>query len=135
MASGRGWIRAALLVGLLYFVIGRVFTLSIEPVRPWRIASWALSGAVFGFHLAYEHVRARSAPRSAAAHAALAVAFGAFGLAAAGMIRDAAAHAAFRPTWLVALVAWPALLAVPAFVVALVVMTVLARRAPRHTNA
>jgi hypothetical protein len=129
--KARGWIGATILVGVLYFLIGRFFTLPVEPVRLWRIAAWAISGVIFGAHLAYEHARVRSAPRAAALHATWAVALGAFGLAVAGMIRDAATHSGFRPTWLVALVAWPALLAVPAFVTALVVATVLARRTPR----
>ena len=128
-----GWLGAAILAGVLYFLIGRIFTLPVEPVRLWRMAAWAISGAVFGVHVAYEHARVRSAARAAALHAALAVAIGAFGLAVAGMVRDAVTHSAFRPTWLVALVAWPALLAVPAFVVALVIATLLARHKPHAT--
>lgn len=107
--STRRWLPAAIVAGLVYFAIGRVFTAQVEPVRLWRMLSWGLSGGVFGLHIAYEHVRVRATPRAVALHAAAAVALGAF---------------------LLALVAWPLLTAVPAFLVAWAVAWVLARRAP-----
>jgi hypothetical protein len=62
-------------------------------------------------------------------HAAVAVAVGAFGLAVMGMIHALPTGPVAR--WLVALVAWPAFTAVPAFLVALVSGMVLARASRR----
>jgi hypothetical protein len=60
-------------------------------------------------------------------HVAVAVAIGAFLLAVAGMIHSLSTASGIRPTWLVALVAWPAFTAAPAFLVALMAGVVLAR--------
>ena len=124
----RAWVPAALLVGVAYFIIGRGFTLPTEHVHAWRLAAWAFSLVAFGAHIWYEHFRQRSAPRSTAFHAAVAVAIGAIGLALAGMIHSLSAGAALRPAWLLALVLWPAITAIPAFLVALTVAAVLERR-------
>jgi hypothetical protein len=43
------------------------------------------------------------------------------------MIHSLSTASAFRPVWLLALVAWPAITAVPAFLVALVVAAMLPR--------
>lgn len=115
-ASGRrAWVRAALLVGVAYFLIGRGFTLPPGPVRAWRLAAWLVSGGAYAAHIAYEHFRLRSSPRLAALHVALAVAIGAIGLAVAGMIQSLSTISAIRPEWLLALVIWPAVTAIPAF--------------------
>ena len=50
-----------------------------------------------------------------------AVAFGAFALALAANIHDLGSASGYRPRMLIALVAWPLLTGVPAFIVALVV--------------
>jgi hypothetical protein len=60
-------------------------------------------------------------------HVAVAVAIGAFGLAVAGMIYSLSTPAGFRPIWLFALVALPVVTGVPAFLVALVIATLLRR--------
>ena len=39
-----GWLRAALLVGVAYVVVGRVFALPGEHARLWRLAAWLVSG-------------------------------------------------------------------------------------------
>ena len=127
-ASGRhAWVRAALLVGVAYFLIGRVFTLPSSHVRAWRLAAWAVSGGAYAAHIAYEHFRLRNSPRLTALHAALAVAIGAVALAVAGMVHSLATASAIRPAWLLALVIWPAATAVPAFLGALVAGAVVAR--------
>jgi hypothetical protein len=123
----QAWVPAAFLVGVVYFVIGRVFAQSPNHPHAWRIAAWILSGAVYSTHIWYEHSRLRNSLRSTALHVAVAVAIGAFGLAAAGMIRSLSAASAIRPGWLLALVAWPAITAVPAFLGALVAGTLLQR--------
>ena len=123
----QAWVRAALLLGVVYFLIGRVFALPADHVRVWRLAAWLVSGVAYAAHIGYEHFRLRNSPRLTALHAALAVAIGAIGLALAGMIHSVSTASAIRPAWLLALVIWPAVTAVPAFLVALVAGTVLAR--------
>ena len=123
----QAWVLPALLLGGMYFLIGRVFALPVNHVRLWRLAAWVLSGAAYAAHIGYEHFRLRHSPRSAALHAALAVAIGAFALAAAGALHSLLAASAIRSSWLLALVAWPMVTAVPAFFVALVAGAVLAR--------
>jgi hypothetical protein len=125
------WIRAAFLVGAVYFLIGIVFA---NLVHGWRPAAWLVSGIAYLAHIWFEHFRLRNPPRLAALHVAAAVAIGAFGLAVAGMIRSLSTAPTIRPAWLLAIVAWPAATAVPAFVVALVVGAILSRR-PRSADA
>ncbi len=127
-ASGRkSWIRAALLIGVVYFLIGRGFALPADQLGVWRIAAWVASAAVAAAHIGYEHFRLNNSPRAIALHAAIAVAFGAFGLALAANIHDLGSASGYRPRMLIALVAWPLLTAVPAFIVALAAAAVLAR--------
>jgi hypothetical protein len=131
-SSGRGaWIRIVL-VGGLYFLVGRVFASSTLNVPLGRRAAWAISAIVFAAHIAYEHIRARTSPRTTAMRAGLAVAVGSFGLALAGMLYSFSTPAGLRPIWLFALVALP-LIGVPAFLVAYVVALVLKRLAPGTT--
>ncbi|MEO8193006.1 MAG: hypothetical protein ABI681_04085 [Gemmatimonadales bacterium] len=113
------WVRAAFLVGVVYFVVGRAFAAPTNHVHAWRLAAWVVSGAAFAAHIAYEHFRLRNSPRSAALHAALAVALGAFLLAIAGALHSLLTTSTIRPSWLLALVVWPVATAVPAFVAAL----------------
>lgn len=133
-ASRRAWIRAALLVGVAYFVIGRVFALPTDHVRAWRLAAWVVSGGAYAAHIAYEHFRLHHSPRLSASHVALAVAIGAILLALAGMIHSLATASTIRPAWLLALVLWPAVTAIPAFLGALAAGAVLARL-PRSADA
>jgi len=128
-ASGRQtWVRAALLVGVVYFLIGRVFALPSDHVRGWRLAAWIVSGVVYAAHIGYEHFRLNNSPRATALHAAMAVAVGAFLLAVA-----ATAHAVMVPShapywrFLLALAVWPIVTALPAFSFALPVAAVPAR--------
>jgi len=124
----RGSLRAALLLGGVYLLIGRVFAAPADHVRVWRLAAWALSGAAYAAHIGYEHFKLHHSPRSTALHAALAVAIGACALAAAGALHSLLAGSALRPLWLLALILWPVVTAVPAFFVALVAGAILARR-------
>jgi hypothetical protein len=116
-----------LLVGVAYFLIGRLFALPASHVRAWRLAAWLVSGAVYAAHIGYEHFALRNSPRPLAAHAALAAAIGAFGLAVAGLVHSLWAASGFRATWLLALLLWPAVTAVPALLLALVAGVVLER--------
>jgi hypothetical protein len=130
----QAWIRAALIAGTLYFVIGKVFALPASHVHIWRLAAWMVSGVLYATHIWYEHFKLFSSPRSTAAHVAVAVAIGAFALAVAGMIHSLSTTSSFRPTWLLALVIWPAVTALPAFLGALVATAILSRRS-QGTNA
>jgi len=129
------WLRAVLLVGLVYLTAGLCFATlagwagSAQMRVAWRLAAWVISAAAFAVHIGYEHVRLRSTPRTTALHVSLGVALGAFALAVAANLHAPAAssqqhsHALAR-----ALVLWPALTALPAFLVALVVAAGLAWR-------
>ncbi|HET9012696.1 MAG TPA: hypothetical protein VFN38_12815, partial [Gemmatimonadaceae bacterium] len=119
-AGGGGWVRAALLAGVVYFLIGRVFALPVSHVQAWRLAAWLLSGCVYAAHIGYERFGLRTPNRPAALHVAAGVAFGAFALAVAGMIHSLSTTSAIRPVWLLAIVLWPAFTALPAFVGAFV---------------
>lgn len=131
-STRQSWVRAAVLVGAVYFLIGRA-PLPAEHLQLWRLASWLVSGIAYAAHIAYEEFRLRNAPRSAALHVAVAVALGAFALAAVGMTRSLSTGAALRPTWLLALVLWPAFTAIPAYLGALMATAAL-RRFPRSAS-
>src|SRR5690242_6039528 len=133
-ASRPAWLRAALLAGVGYFLIGRGFALPATDVTFWRVAAWVVSGGAYAAHIAYEHYRLGNAPRVSAAHIALGVALGAILLAVAGMLSSLFNTAEIRLTWLLALVVWPAVTAIPAFVGAYVAGAVLARL-PRRAAA
>jgi hypothetical protein len=122
---------AMLLVALAYVIIGVGFAaLARSPdatvVRLWRLAAWAASAAVAAAHIAYEHYRLGSSPRATALHAAGAVALGAFGLALAANVHWLLAGPPGQRAPLLALPVWPVITAVPAFLAALAVATVLA---------
>jgi hypothetical protein len=128
------WIRAALLVGLAYFVIGRVFALPGAHAHAWRLAAWIVSGCAYAAHIWYEHFRLRNSPRLGALHVAVAVAIGALLLAVVGMIHSLSSASTIRPVWLLALVVWPVATAVPGFLGALVAGAVLSRL-PKSADA
>jgi hypothetical protein len=130
--SRRSWLVAALLAGLAYIAIGRWFPNPPINARGWRLAAWVLSGGVFVVHAWYEHFGRRSGPRTLAAHTATGVAIGGFGLAVFGMAHSVAQTSTVRPIWLISLVAWPAITAIPAYVVAFVAALALERI--RDTN-
>lgn len=127
--SGRQrWLRAAVLLGVVYFVIAIVFgefasrAASNSMRETWNRLAFLASGIAFAVHIGYEHFRLGNSPRITASHASIAVAIGAFALALSANIHDLWSASGYRPRMLVALVAWPLLTAVPAFIVALVVV-------------
>ena len=125
-----------MLVAVAYVVIGIVFgTLaqSADPnhVRLWRLAAWMASAAVAAVQIGYEYYRLGGSPRPTALHAAGAVALGAFGLALAANIQWLFAATHGRRSPLIALVAWPVITALPAFLIALGVAALLARLSRR----
>ena len=116
------WVSATVLVGAFYALVGILFSLPTSHVQAWRLAAWILSAVVYVAHIVYQRVRASSPPRSAALHTALAVALGAFLLAASAVIHSLWVESSRLTLLLIALVLWPVMTAVPAFFVALAVI-------------
>jgi len=124
--SGRQrWLRPGILAGVLYLAVGVTSAAlagaaASTPMRSfWRGSAFVISAVVFATHIAYEHFRLRHTARPTAWHASIAVAFGAFALALVANVHDLGSASGYRPRMLIALVAWPLLTAVPAFIVAL----------------
>jgi hypothetical protein len=126
--SGRQrWLSTAIFVGVLYLSVA-IATGALAGAAAsnqmqffWRLSAFVISAVVLAAHVAYEHFRLRNTARPTAWHASVAVAFGAFGLALVANIHDLGSASGYRPRMLIALVAWPLLTAVPAFIVALAV--------------
>jgi len=127
MSQRPSWLPVALIVGVAYFVVGRVFAIPADHVRFWRWVALLVSVAVFATHIAYEHFRLRHSTRSTAWHAALAAAVGGFLFAVAGAVKAVRSTSPASSLWLLALVAWPVFTAVPAYLVAFVASAVLGR--------
>ena len=86
-----------------------------------------VSAVVYAAHIGYEHFRIRSSARSTALHVAFGAAVGAFGLAAAAIVHSLVTGTGNLRLLRIALLIWPLITGVPAFVVTLVVTVVLAR--------
>jgi hypothetical protein len=125
IAGKHSWFGFALMIGVVYAAIGITFALPASNVPVWRLAAWVVSGLIYVFHIAYEHYRLNNSVRATALHAAGAAAIGAFGLAVAANIHELWRAPHYRPALAVALVAWPVLVVVPAFIVALAITYVL----------
>lgn len=128
-AVNRDSTRALIVVGVIYALTGIVFALPESHVRVWRFAAWLVSAAAYATHIGYEHLRARATPGRAAWHVALAVALGAFGLALSATIHSLLVPSTGQSRRLVrlALVIWPIITSLPAFLVALAASEVLTR--------
>ena len=132
-SSQRRWRRAVILLGVLYLAVGLTFgalagTSSSHMRVAWRLSAWLTSGAAFLAHIWHEHFRLRHSPATIAMHASLAAGLGAFGLAVAANIHAQRSGSSHKGALALALVAWPVLTAVPAFVVALGAAALLALR-------
>ena len=123
------WLRAAILVGVVYALVGIAFAVPATHVQAWRLAAWVVSAIAYAAHVAYEHFRLRNSPLSAALHVGLAVALGAFGLAVGANIHSLSTGSTdqHRQLLLLSLAIWPLITALPAFLVALGISAVLAR--------
>ena len=117
------------LLGCAYTLVGIGFAVPATHFQAWRWAAWVVSAAGFAAHIAYERFRLKNAPCSAALHVASAVALGTFGLAVSANIHSASTGQTdqHRQLLLLALVIWPVITALPAFLVAWVANVVLAR--------
>jgi hypothetical protein len=97
----------------------------------WRLTAWLASVVVFAVNIWYDHFRLRSSAFSTALRTSLAVVLGAFVLAAGANLQSLWATASNHRSLALALVIWPIVAGVPAFVVALVVGAWLVRRRRR----
>lgn len=134
------WLPVAMFFAFVYPVAGIAFaalaghSASHAMLVTWRLAAWVVCAAAFAAHLGYELFRLRSPSLRAAWHVSAAVALGAFVLAVWVNIQhwgDSVHQSPLAP-W--ALVAFPAVTGVPAFVVALVAGAGLARIRRRHPD-
>jgi hypothetical protein len=136
-SGNQRWLRRVILFGVAYPIVGIIFaalansadTNSMQVV--WRLTAWFASAVMFAVNVWYEHSRLHSSPFSTALRASLAVALGAFVLAAGANLQSLWATASNHRSLALALVVWPIVAGVPAFVVALVVAAWLARRRRR----
>jgi hypothetical protein len=122
------WLGVAILIGILYGVVGIIFALPSNGVRVWRLAAWIVCGALYAVHIWLENFRYANRALAAASHIAAAVAVGGLVLAIAATIHRVLAVSP-TPYWrfLIALIVWPMITAAPAFVVALIASLVLSR--------
>ena len=122
------------LFGAAYFVFGVAFaafarwsaTNSMHEI--WNRLGFLASAVAFALHIGYEHFRLRNSPLITASHVSMAVALGAFALAVSANVHGYRVGSSNMRLVAFALVVWPAITAVPAFVVALVAAAGLALR-------
>ena len=112
------------MAAILYPAIGVGFAFldsSAGPsrVRFWRLAAWLGSAIVFGAHFVYEQ-RWKASPLQTASHVAMAVALGAFVLACWVLAHARLIDAPQSSLAPLALILFPLLSDLPAFVIALV---------------
>ena len=120
-----------ILAGAVYATVGVVFA-KFTPELLWRRLAWVVSAVAFAAHIAYEHFFRGSTARTLAGHVSVAAAIGAFGLAAAANLPGGSVATANHRALRIALIAWPILVGIPAFVVAMVAAAIAKRVWPRR---
>jgi len=116
----------AVLLGAVYFVFGVAFaafaswSASNSMRVTWNRLGFLASAVAFGVHIAYEHFRLRNSALITASHVSIAVGLGAFALAVNANIHGHRVGTGNQRLLAFALVAWPVITAVPAFMVAIV---------------
>ena len=114
------------LLGAVYFVFGVAFATfaswaaSNSMRETWNRLGFLASAVAFAIHIGYEHFRLRNSPLIIASHVSIAVALGAFALAVNANVHGYRVGTSNQRLLAFALVAWPAITGVPAFVVALI---------------
>lgn len=126
----RTWTRAAILFGIGYALAGVVFATPSSHVQFWRLAAWGVSGVLLATHVAYERFRLDTRPVTAAWHVGLGAAIGGFGIAVGANVHALviAAPSRNRQLLVLSLLIWPVVTGLPAFLVALGMGAVLARK-------
>ena len=126
-------LRAVLLWAAVYLLVGLAFAAfaswsTTDPMRvTWSRLAWLISAVAFAGPIGYGHFRLGTSSRATATHASIAAAVGAFGLAVAANVHGWLVASSSQRSLGLALVAWPLLIGVPAFVVAMVAAAVLDR--------
>ena len=111
-------------VGLVYFIVniafaelaGRAASSTMHVVL--NRLGFVVSLVAFAAHISYDHLRLGNPPRTTASHVALAAGLGAFGLALAANVHGLWVGSNRQRSLAVALVVWPVITALPAFVAA-----------------
>lgn len=135
-APRSSWLGAVIVAGLAYALVGIAFSTlggraGSEHARvASRLIAWGISVAIYATHVWYECGRRDSRPRTAAWHVSLAAALGAFLLAVAANLHARAGSGYRLP---LALIAFPLVIGVPAFVVAFVAAAALTQRRARSS--
>ena len=125
------WLSIAFLFGVAYFLVARFSTLPTNQ-NAARPMAWITCAGLCAGHFYYEQLRLKNSSPSVAFHVAVAVAVGALGLAAAGMVHSLSAALPIRPGWLLALILWPAFTSVPTFAGAFAASVLLRRLSPNQ---
>jgi hypothetical protein len=119
-----------MLFGVVYVFVGVAFPnppASNKFQFMWRLGAWFIAFLAFAIHIGLEHFRFHNPPFRAAFHVAAAVSLGAFGLATAANIHALRAGTGNQRLLALALVIWPIIAGVPAFIVALIAVAGFAR--------
>lgn len=116
-----------MLIGLGYALVGILFAIPSTHAQAWRLGAWAVSGIGYGAHIVYELWRRDERPQRAALHVAIAAGIGAFGLAVGANLHSLAVDSTGQHRLLLrlSLGIWPVMIALPAFLVALVTSVLL----------
>jgi hypothetical protein len=124
------WLRAAVLFGIGYTVTSVILALPSTHVQFWRLAAWGVAGVLLAMHVAYERLRLGNAPLASALHVGLGAAIGGFGIAVAANVHSVLIEAPSRNANMLrlSLLIWPVVTGLPAFLVALGMSAVLARK-------
>ena len=123
-----------ILFAMVYLVVGVAFPnppASNKMQFMWRLTAWLICAVAFAIHIGFAYFRFQNSLRGIALQAALSVALGAFGLAVAANIHALMTGTGNRRLLALALVIWPLLTGVPAFLVAFVATALLARVRPQ----
>ncbi len=122
---------SVLVAALAYAIIG-VLTAELSASatgvmhQGWRLVAWILSALVFVIHVWLMRLKRNQPVRRSALLAALGAGCGGFLLAAAANVHSAVTHTGRRGLVGLALLVWPLAIFIPAFVVALMLATVMA---------
>ena len=134
----RQWLWILLAGGVAYLIIGQVFAFfagaaaSANTRLAWRLAAWILSGVLFTLHIRFERTRFHSTAKTTAMRTSLAVGLGAFLIAVVAIARTRVNPAPISLR-LLALVLFPLITMLPAFLVAFVLASTLWK--PRPSTA
>jgi len=120
----------------VYLVVGVAFpnpSAADKNQFMWRLGAWVICAVAFAIHIVLERLRFQNSAGRTAFHVALSVALGGLGLAAAANVHALSAGTGNRSLLALALVLWPLITGLPAFLVAFVIAALLGwlKRKPR----